>query len=418
MSSIRSRLCLLALCIFAALGSHALAIELGDPAPALQIAQWVKGQPIDLVAGKGKTVFVVEFWATWCGPCRVSIPHLTELQKKYKDKGVQFVGISDEAPGTVKPFVAKMADKMDYTVAVDNNGRTGKAYMEAFGVNGIPHAFIVDKQGRIVWSGHPAAGLDQAVQQVLDGTYDVAKTRKRALAEKKLEEFIEVATRGDDDARAEKLGMEVEAMDREIGGIEPGKPFSATEALRQIRFRKALDAYAQADERGEDAAKLEPLAKRVEELAPAGFNLADEMEQIRLRRICSDYLKAVGPEANREKAAALAKKLESTKVKAPSLLNDVAWTILTDERIKDRDVALALRLAKAAVDASGAKDPDMLDTYARALCDSGKIQDAITQQKKAVEACTDESIKAKLEQTLKEYQDKAAGKGPGSQVVR
>ncbi|MEK7713866.1 MAG: TlpA disulfide reductase family protein, partial [candidate division NC10 bacterium] len=90
------------------------ALELGDPAPELKIADWVKGTPITLASGKDKSVYVVEFWATWCGPCRTSIPHLTELQKKYKDKGLVIVGITDEDKTTVSNFVEKMGEKMDY----------------------------------------------------------------------------------------------------------------------------------------------------------------------------------------------------------------------------------------------------------------------------------------------------------------
>src|SRR5687767_13027650 len=92
----------------------ARAIELGDPAPELQIAKWVKGEPVKEFE-KGK-VYVVEFWATWCGPCRTSIPHLTEMQKKYEDK-VVFIGVSDEDAETVAPFVDKMGDEMAYRVA-------------------------------------------------------------------------------------------------------------------------------------------------------------------------------------------------------------------------------------------------------------------------------------------------------------
>src|SRR5436189_5204296 len=91
-----------------------LAARLGDPAAALTIKDWVKGKAVDVK--DGKNIYVVEFWATWCGPCKVSIPHLTEMQAKFKDKGVVFVGISDEPLATVKPFVEKMAEKMDYTV--------------------------------------------------------------------------------------------------------------------------------------------------------------------------------------------------------------------------------------------------------------------------------------------------------------
>jgi len=151
------------------LATQAEAAQLGMQAPPLNAAEWIKGKPVDLAEGKNKNVYVVEFWATWCGPCRVSIPHLSEMQKKFRDKNVIFVGISDETAAKVKPFVEKMGEKMDYTVAVDKNRQTFGAYMGAFGVNGIPHAFVVDKAGAIVWHGHPMSGLDKAIEAALAG---------------------------------------------------------------------------------------------------------------------------------------------------------------------------------------------------------------------------------------------------------
>lgn len=145
--------------------------RLGEPAAKLVIKDWTKGKAVDV--RDGKAVYVVEFWATWCGPCRVSIPHLTELQKQWKDKGVVVVGVSDEPASTVKPFVEKMGEKMDYVVACDDNRLTYSGYMEAYGFNGIPTAFIVGRDGRVLWTGHPMNGLDKALEQAVAGKLEV-----------------------------------------------------------------------------------------------------------------------------------------------------------------------------------------------------------------------------------------------------
>jgi thiol-disulfide isomerase/thioredoxin len=152
-------------------GQTAAKARLGDRAARLAIKDWVKGKPVDV--RDGKAVYVVEFWATWCGPCRISIPHLTELQKQWKDKGVVVVGVSDEPAATVRPLVEKMADKMDYTVACDDNRITYSGYMDAYGFNGIPTAFIVGRDGRVLWHGHPMNGLDGALEQAVVGKLEV-----------------------------------------------------------------------------------------------------------------------------------------------------------------------------------------------------------------------------------------------------
>src|SRR6218665_3455120 len=91
----------------------------GSPAPALKVAKWFKGTPVTELE-KGK-VYVVEFWATWCGPCKSSIPHVTKLQKQYKDKGLTVIGVDiwETDLAKVEPFVAEMGDKMDYAVAIE-----------------------------------------------------------------------------------------------------------------------------------------------------------------------------------------------------------------------------------------------------------------------------------------------------------
>ncbi len=138
-------------------------------ASPLEGLTWIKGGPVTITAGN---VYVVEFWATWCGPCRISIPHLTELQKKYKDKGVTFVGISDEPPEVTKPFVEKMGENMDYNVASDTKGDVYGGYMVTFRQDGIPTAFVVDATGKVVWFGHPmTVQFEQAIGAALEAKF-------------------------------------------------------------------------------------------------------------------------------------------------------------------------------------------------------------------------------------------------------
>ena len=148
----------------------------GSPATPLKGLQWVKGSPVEEF--KKGSVYIVEFWATWCPPCRVSIPHLTDVQKNYKDKNVTIIGISNEPPEKVKPFVEKMGDKMNYNVAIDSNLTATQSYMEAFGEEMIPTAFIVDQNSAVVWRGHPLGDLDKVLEQVVTRTFGMVKYEK------------------------------------------------------------------------------------------------------------------------------------------------------------------------------------------------------------------------------------------------
>jgi len=157
----------------------------GVKAPALKVHSWIKGTPVKEFK-KGE-IHVVEFWATWCGPCIDSIPHVTGLAKKYKNK-IKVTGVSvwerpwDQAEPKVKEFVAKMGAKMDYTVAFDTKeGTMANTWMQAAEQNGIPAAFIV-KDGVVQWVGHPMA-MDEPLDQVVSGKFDLKAAKEQFMKE-------------------------------------------------------------------------------------------------------------------------------------------------------------------------------------------------------------------------------------------
>src|SRR4051812_3558427 len=108
------------------LHSRASKSNVGSPLPALKVNFLGKDPAL---AGKP---LIVEFWATWCPPCRESIPHLNELYKKYQPKGLEAVGITNEDVATVKAFTKDVP--IDYHVGLDSSGK----YSSNFGITGIP----------------------------------------------------------------------------------------------------------------------------------------------------------------------------------------------------------------------------------------------------------------------------------------
>jgi thiol-disulfide isomerase/thioredoxin len=158
----------LAVCLMLGTIAYAQAaiLAVGDPAPRLAGGTWLKGKPVAKL-DKG-TIYVVEFWATWCGPCRQTIPHLTQLQKQYPD--IVFIGQNCmERNQTAAPqFVKEMGDQMDYRVVTDVNNRMVNTWFKAAGQSGIPCAFVVDKDGNIAWIGHPMQ-LDKVLKGLVGG---------------------------------------------------------------------------------------------------------------------------------------------------------------------------------------------------------------------------------------------------------
>ena len=136
------------------------------PAPAFALTE-LGGKPISQAALAGQVV-LLDFWATWCAPCRKSMPELQALHDKYRDRGFTVVGISidEDGPAKVKKYVR--AKKITYPIAMDSEKDPA---WEAFKVKAVPAAFLIDRQGQLVaqWTGSSAnrAELERALEKLL-----------------------------------------------------------------------------------------------------------------------------------------------------------------------------------------------------------------------------------------------------------
>src|SRR5882757_363222 len=113
-----------------------------DPAPEFKLSG-LDGKPVTLADSRGK-VILLNFWATWCGPCRAEIPDLVELQNKYKDR-LQILGpvVDDDDEGAVRKFVNSFG--INYPVAM----ATPDIRMQYGGIPALPTSFVIDLEGRV-----------------------------------------------------------------------------------------------------------------------------------------------------------------------------------------------------------------------------------------------------------------------------
>jgi thiol-disulfide isomerase/thioredoxin len=133
--------------------------------PDFTLTEVVSGKPLKLSSLKGKIV-LLDFWATWCPPCRAEIPHFIDLQKEFGSKGLQVVGLSvdqqaERVPGFIKNF------GINYPVVVDGTGRLSQEYG---GITGIPTTFLLGKDGSVLgkWVGYNSKEVfEEAIRKAL-----------------------------------------------------------------------------------------------------------------------------------------------------------------------------------------------------------------------------------------------------------
>lgn len=332
---------LMTFALAAATFAQDVTLKVGDPAPPLKQGEYLKGEPV--TEFEDGTVYVLEFWATWCGPCIAAIPHVTELQHEY-DGDVVIIGqnVWEQDDAVAGPFVEGMGDKMDYRVALDDKsgdpqGAMANTWLLAAGQNGIPCSIIVDQQGMIAWIGHPME-MDGPLKQIVAGEFN-----------------------------------------------------PEAEAQRRVKLDEINQKVNQAIDEG-DVDVILPLLDELETAAP------ELGAQISLYRIT-----LLAQNGRDERATQVAAKLVEQLDDAQQL-NELAWMMVEpDGVLSNRDLSVALKAAEKASKLTDDSDAAILDTLARVHHLMGNNSKAIEVQEKAIESAQQPALADELKNTLAQY---------------
>jgi thiol-disulfide isomerase/thioredoxin len=336
----------------------AASLKVGDPAPALTVTRWLQGDAVTKFQ-PGK-VYVVEFWATWCTACIRSMPHLAELQARYKDRGVTVIGFtsrdirkSSNSEEKVAAFVKKRGPGLRYSFAYCDDDTTFDAWMKAAGHHNLPGIFVVDRTGRIAYIDGPMF-LEMALLKVLAG-----------------------------DSSAKVIGDEMAKVIADYRTLCAPLERDQTAYLQNEpeTFLRALKEFE---------ARYPPLADC---LPVAGLKLMLLLRQANLDA-AKDYAETL-----------LAKSIQKRNAFLLEFLN-----VLLRERKENKELtALAVRAADALVRIDGGKDAYSLLRLANTYRLSGDSAKAKEYARKAVDASAGESL-ADRQEIEKEANRLGAGK--------
>ena len=327
-------------------------LMVGDPAPKLQTGGWIQGAPVS--GFDSNHVYIVEFWATWCGPCIDSIPQLNQLSKKFEDKGVIVIGQDvDDSDKKVAPFVKKMGTNMTYRVALDDKRSDTNGFMNDTwwkrGVNGhgIPTVFIINRDGVIAWIDHPINLKAGILDEILSGQQDLARAR-----------------------------------------IEYGKDFDLNTKYQELQITLIS---ALKDKKWDDA------------------QLAIHQIFILLPNMTNSYkiqqLKIFLGQKNFAGAFQLADSLDKSHPDSDYWQNALAWAIATSELPDQQCLTLAETLATRAVQSTKGANSGPLDTLARVQFMLGKKSEAIATEEKAVSVDHNPRQIEAWQKTIASYRD-------------
>lgn len=340
-------------------------LKIGSHAPAIKVSKWLKGPPVP--SFKKGHIYVVEFWATWCVPCKASMPHLSEMARKLRGK-VTFIGVSacENDPSKVQPFVNQMGDKMDFSIATDaqvnpttREGFMSKHWMAASDQPAMPVAFVIGRDTKIQWIGQPMLGLEDILNKVVANKFDA-----KAYAAK-------VAAQAADQRKAHDAWLK-NPVQIQISKVE--------KLIESKSYDKAII----------ESKALEHMSGTGLPVEPAEVAITLRLQVFQLKGDMDGYYTSANQSFEAHK-------------NDETILSKIAWNIVDpDSDLERKDFDFALKVALRSAELGKRKKPGTLDTLAWAYFASGDKVKAIACEKEAI-ALTPADQQADFIATLKKF---------------